>query len=41
MPFWTWLAFQELPAPRALLGGAMVIGAVIPDIMSTTSVDSF
>jgi len=34
MPFWVWLAFQEIPAPRALVGGALVIGAVIADIVS-------
>jgi drug/metabolite transporter (DMT)-like permease len=33
MPFWIWLAFQETPAPRALVGGALVMGAVIADIL--------
>jgi drug/metabolite transporter (DMT)-like permease len=33
MPFWIWLAFQETPAPRALVGGALVMGAVIADII--------
>jgi drug/metabolite transporter (DMT)-like permease len=33
MPFWVWLAFQEAPAPRALVGGALVMGAVIADII--------
>jgi drug/metabolite transporter (DMT)-like permease len=32
MPFWIWLAFQEVPAPRALVGGALVMAAVIADI---------
>jgi len=32
MPFWVWLAFQEAPAGRALLGGALVMGAVIAEI---------
>jgi drug/metabolite transporter (DMT)-like permease len=32
MPFWVWLAFQEAPAFHALVGGAMVMGAVIADI---------
>jgi drug/metabolite transporter (DMT)-like permease len=32
MPFWVWLAFAEVPSPRALLGGALVMGAVIFDI---------
>lgn len=34
MPFWIWLAFQETPAPRALIGGALVMGAVVADIIS-------
>jgi drug/metabolite transporter (DMT)-like permease len=33
MPFWVWLAFQQVPAPRALVGGALVMGAVIADII--------
>jgi drug/metabolite transporter (DMT)-like permease len=33
MPFWVWLAFQETPVPRALLGGALVMSAVIADIV--------
>jgi drug/metabolite transporter (DMT)-like permease len=33
MPFWVWLAFQETPAPRVLLGGVLVMGAVIADII--------
>ena len=36
MPFWVWLAFQETPAPRAFVGGALVMGAVIADIISDT-----
>jgi drug/metabolite transporter (DMT)-like permease len=32
MPFWVWLAFAEVPAARALLGGALVMGAVVADI---------
>jgi drug/metabolite transporter (DMT)-like permease len=32
MPFWVWLAFAEVPSLRALLGGALVMGAVIFDI---------
>jgi drug/metabolite transporter (DMT)-like permease len=32
MPFWIWLAFQEIPAVRTLVGGALVLGAVIADI---------
>jgi drug/metabolite transporter (DMT)-like permease len=34
MPFWVWLAFQEVPSSRALVGGALVMGAVIADIAS-------
>jgi len=33
MPFWIWLAFSEVPAFRVLLGGALVMGAVITDII--------
>jgi drug/metabolite transporter (DMT)-like permease len=33
MPFWVWLAFQEVPAFRALAGGALVMGAVVADIV--------
>jgi drug/metabolite transporter (DMT)-like permease len=34
MPFWVWLAFQEVPSVRALVGGALVMGAVIGDIVA-------
>jgi drug/metabolite transporter (DMT)-like permease len=34
MPFWVWLAFQEVPSLRALVGGALVMGAVIADIVA-------
>ncbi|HEY0909016.1 MAG TPA: DMT family transporter [Bradyrhizobium sp.] len=34
MPFWVWLAFSELPSSRALVGGALVMGAVVADIIS-------
>jgi len=37
MPFWIWLAFQEVPASRTLLGGALVMGAVIADIVGDIS----
>ena len=33
MVFWIWLAFAEVPAMRALIGGALVIGAVVFDIL--------
>ena len=33
MPFWVWLAFQEMPSLRALAGGALVMAAVVADII--------
>jgi drug/metabolite transporter (DMT)-like permease len=33
MPFWIWLAFQEMPSSRTVLGGALVMSAVIADII--------
>jgi drug/metabolite transporter (DMT)-like permease len=33
MPFWIFLAFGEVPAPHQLIGGALVLGAVIADIV--------
>ncbi len=33
MPFWVWLAFAEAPSLRALIGGALVMGAVVADIV--------
>ena len=33
MPFWIWLAFAEVPALRVLIGGALVMGAVIADVI--------
>jgi drug/metabolite transporter (DMT)-like permease len=32
MPFWIFLAFGEVPATHQLIGGALVLGAVIVDI---------
>lgn len=32
MPLWIWVAFREIPAVHALIGGALVIGAVVADI---------
>jgi len=37
MPFWIWLAFAEVPALGVLLGGALVMGAVIADIIGDNS----
>jgi len=37
MPFWVWLAFQEVPAFRALAGGALVMGAVLADIIGDST----
>jgi drug/metabolite transporter (DMT)-like permease len=34
MPFWVWLAYQEIPSLRALAGGALVMGAVVADIIA-------
>jgi drug/metabolite transporter (DMT)-like permease len=33
MPFWVWLAFGEVPVVRALVGGTLVMGAVLVDIL--------
>jgi drug/metabolite transporter (DMT)-like permease len=33
MPFWIWVAFAEVPTLRVLIGGALVMGAVIADII--------
>jgi drug/metabolite transporter (DMT)-like permease len=34
MPFWVWLAFHEPPSARALIGGALVMGAVVADVVA-------
>ena len=34
MPFWVWLAFAEVPQLPALAGGALVMGAVVFDVMA-------
>ena len=36
MPFWIWVAFAEVPTLRVLGGGALVMGAVIADIIGDT-----
>jgi drug/metabolite transporter (DMT)-like permease len=33
MPFWIFLAFGEVPAAHQLIGGALVLGAVVADIL--------
>lgn len=33
MPFWVWLAFAEIPALRVFIGGGLVMGAVVADII--------
>jgi len=33
MVFWIWVGFAEVPATRALIGGTLVIGAVVADIL--------
>jgi drug/metabolite transporter (DMT)-like permease len=40
MPFWVWLAFQEIPSSGALVGGALVMGAVIADIIGDSGGDA-
>jgi drug/metabolite transporter (DMT)-like permease len=40
MPFWVWLAFQEVPSVRALAGGVLVMGAVIFEITADNRVRS-
>jgi drug/metabolite transporter (DMT)-like permease len=42
---WVWLAFAEPPATLTLVGGAIVLAAVVADMMaphatSTTAIDS-
>jgi drug/metabolite transporter (DMT)-like permease len=37
MPFWIWVAFAEIPALRVFIGGALVMGAVIADIVGDIS----
>jgi drug/metabolite transporter (DMT)-like permease len=34
MPFWIWLAFNEVPTSGQLIGGALVLAAVIADTVS-------
>jgi drug/metabolite transporter (DMT)-like permease len=36
MAFWIWVAFREIPAVHALIGGALVIGSVAADIIGDT-----
>jgi drug/metabolite transporter (DMT)-like permease len=36
MAFWVYLGFGEVPSQRALLGGALVMGAVVFDILADT-----
>jgi drug/metabolite transporter (DMT)-like permease len=33
MPFWIWVGFGEVPTLRVLAGGALVMGAVVADII--------
>lgn len=33
MPFWIWVGFGEVPTLRVLAGGALVMGAVVADIV--------
>jgi drug/metabolite transporter (DMT)-like permease len=34
MAFWVYLGFGEIPSLRALIGGALVMGAVVVDILA-------
>lgn len=34
-PLWVWLAFGEVPPPASLLGGAIVLAAVLADILGS------
>jgi drug/metabolite transporter (DMT)-like permease len=34
MVFWIWVAFAEVHTTRTLIGGALVIGAVVADILA-------
>ena len=34
MPFWVFIAFGEIPTLRALVGGTLVLGAVVADIVA-------
>ena len=38
MAFWIWVGFGEVPAVLALIGGALVIGAVVADIVGDARV---
>lgn len=40
MPFWVWLAFQDIPSGRALIGGPLVMGAVVADILGEVRASS-
>ena len=33
MPFWVWLAFKDAPTGGQLIGGAIVLTAVVADII--------
>ena len=39
MVFWVFLGFGEIPSTRALIGGALVMGAVISDILADILAD--
>lgn len=38
MAFWIWVGFREVPATHALIGGALVIGAVVADVAGTRGI---
>ena len=35
-PLWVWLVFNETPAPATLIGGTMVMAAVVAHILAET-----
>ena len=41
MPFWVWLAFNEVPPAHALVGGALVLGAVIADVVGASTAKDY
>ena len=38
MPFWIWVGFGDVPTLRVLAGGALVMGAVIADIIGDSKI---
>ena len=38
-PFWVWLAFGEVPASASLIGGAIIVAAIMLDVRGTTKTE--